>query len=202
VDIIAALIGVGGSILGAWLGARIAGRYSREATQKLLDGERAKREEEDRKQVKALLSALHAEVVSVWENYMATSGEHLDTLPDGQPFNYYVPIIADYFPVYHGSVSLLGLINDENLRLRIISGYTVAKSLVDSLRLNNELVKAHDAANDDASHAGNTNASQQIKKLRSQALLTYAGKLKRAHERAKQTGKELSELLQAAIKQL
>jgi hypothetical protein len=200
--LIGGIIGLIGAVIGAVVGGLITGYYSRKATKDLLDGERSKREEEHRKELKALLSALRAEVVSVWDNYMATSGEKLDTLPDGQPFTDKVPIIADYLPVYHGSISLLGLIDDENLRMRIISGYTVAKSFVDTLRLNNELLKERDAASESAWHQGNNNASQNVLKLKSQDLLAYAGKLKRAHERAKQTGKELAELLQAAIKQL
>lgn len=86
-EILSAFIGFVGALLGAWIG----GRYSRQATSDLLEGERKKRETEQKEQVRALLCALLEEIKSVWSNYMETSGKMVEEIPDGQPVRFTFP---------------------------------------------------------------------------------------------------------------
>jgi hypothetical protein len=195
-ELFCAFIGVVGAVGGAVWGGRIAGNISRQATQDLLDGERAKRNAEQKEQAVALLSTLHAEIASVWWAYAAMSGKLIDQLHDGA-FKYYVPIIGDYFPVYHGNVQFLGLL-EEHLRAQIISGYNLAKSLVDTLRLNNEFLKERDRALEMVwTQTGNT---QAVLKLKEQQLTAYGPLVKEAHNRAKEAAETLIPLLAAQIR--
>jgi hypothetical protein len=198
-ELVIAFIGFIGALLGAWLGGWLAGKYSRQATKDLLDGERKKREAEQKEQVQALLCALFGEIKSVWSNYMETSGNMVEAIPDNQPVRIYVPIIADYFPIYHGSVQMLGLIEDEHLLAQIISGYNVAKGLVDTLRLNNDFNSQRDHAHDQV-FLNNTNQTQTVLKIKEQTLAAYGPKVKEAHARAKKIAENLIPLLESAVK--
>jgi hypothetical protein len=193
-DIVSALIGFIGALVGAWIG----GRYSRQATKDLLDGEREKRKADQKEQVQALLCALLEEIKSVWSNYMETSGKMIEGIPTGQSVRIYIPIIADYFPIYHGSVQMLGLIEDKHLLTQIISGYNVAKGLVDTLRLNNEFNGQRDHANDQV-FLNNTNQTQNVLKIKEQTLAAYGPKVKEAHARARKTAETLIQLLESTI---
>jgi hypothetical protein len=130
---------------------------------------------------------------------MATSGQQLEVLPPDQPYKFYVPIIADYFPIYHGNVDSLGLIKDDDLRYEIISGYNLAKSLVDTLRLNNEFLRERDRASDQAWIAGGAPA-QNVLKIKEHNLAAYGPKVRQAHLVAKNSFISLNRRLESAIK--
>jgi hypothetical protein len=189
-----ALIGFIGAILGAIVGGTIAGVFSILATRQLLNEERQKSQDERQEGVKALLCALKSEVRSVWSHYMGDMGQHIEALPQGQGCNYYFPIIGEYFPIYNGSVNSLGLIKDDLLRHSIISVHTLAKSLIDSYRLNNQLIDEWEEAKDKVFYI-QTIHSQQVAKAKEQELMAYSPSLKKLHGETKKAVEELLEVL-------
>jgi gas vesicle protein len=192
-----AFIGFLGAIIGAIVGGFLAGHYSRQATKDLLDEERRKSEVEKDEQVKALLRALKNEVRSVWTHYMDDTGKHLESLPKESRCRFYFPIIGDYFPIYAGNVSSLGLITDVILQHQIISTYTLAKSLIDTYRLNNQLNKEVDDAVSQSFYL-NSPRADQAQKVKEQILDSYAPALKLLHVKTKNAVEELLEILDTA----
>jgi hypothetical protein len=88
-----------------------------------------------------LIQGLYDEITILWERYMWGVGEALENLCDGNGITWIYPITQDNFVIYNQNASLIGLIDDDNLRSSIIKTYTKARSLIDAYRLNNELVK-------------------------------------------------------------
>jgi gas vesicle protein len=190
-----ALIGFLGAIIGAIVGALVAGNYSRQATKDLLDEERKNRDSEKQERVNAILCALNNEMQAVWSHYMDAAGKQLEALGPGAPCRFYFPIIGDYFPIYDGNVGSLGLITDDLLRPQIISTYTLAKSLIDTYRLNNQLIKEWEDATKQIYYSQHTTQTQKVANMKEQALTAYAPALKELHERAKKAVKELKDSL-------
>jgi hypothetical protein len=182
--ILAGIIGAIGAVIGAIAGGWIAGWYSRKATSELLAGERAKDFKERQDAKKALLLSLKAEIQSVWSNYMETSGYLAEKHPGSGGFSHYIPVIADYFPVYHGNVTHLGLIEDAELQNEIISVYNIGKSLIDAFTLNNEFLRERDRTNEEHLKNDSTH-TLKAHKARVLAVEQYGPKIKVAHDRAK-----------------
>jgi hypothetical protein len=198
ITLLAGALGFIGAILGAVVGGFLAGHYSRQATKDLLDEERRNREVEKAENVKALLCALKDEMRSVWNHYMGDMGKQIEALPEGQGCKYYFPIIEEYFPIYHGSVTSLGLIKDDLLRHAIISAHTLAKSLIDSYRLNNQLIDEWEEAHDKIYYTLHTTQAQKVAAKKEQELVEYSPVLKALHVKTKASVEELLETLDTA----
>jgi hypothetical protein len=192
-----AWIGFFGAIVGSVVGGLLAGGYSRQATKDLLDEQRKLQAEEKYEQVKALLCVIKSELRNVWELYMGDMGKRIEALSEGQGCKYYFPIIGEYFPIYHGSVGSLGLIRDDLLRHCIISVHTLAKSLIDSYRLNNQLIDEWEEATDKIIYP-NAVQAQTVISAKMQALTAYGPVLKELHFRTKTAVEELLEILDTA----
>lgn len=93
----------------------------------------------------SLLKSYRAEIVTVWNQHKSslkvTDFNELN-LPKG--FLSIYPVTYDYFTVYHYNADRIGTINNDELRSNIIRAYSRAKGLVDTFRLNNELVNKVD----------------------------------------------------------
>jgi hypothetical protein len=76
----------------------------------------------------------------LWQRYDVRVRLCLATVQPGQFFNFQWPVYQDYFTVYTENASLLGRVADAELRTDIVRCYTFAKGIVDSLKLNADLV--------------------------------------------------------------
>ena len=132
-----------------------------------------------------LLQSIHDEIKTLWEVYNDGMGNCLEALEDGQPLKYYYPITQEYFTVYTTNAILIGKIKDHDLRKNIISTYTKAKGLIDSYRMNNDLVYKYEHSywrfqeTNSPIHRSSMNAHHQ-------ALVKYAKGLKETHNDVKQ----------------
>jgi len=198
-ELYVAWIGFVGAIVGAIVGGFLAGHYSRQATKDLLDEERENRKIEKKERVKSLLCAIDSEIRNVWDHYMETIGKRIEELPDNQAFRFYVPIIGDYFPVYHGNVNSLGLVIDDTLRHKIISTYNLAKSLVDTYKLNNQLNKERDTASDQLTYT-NSSQANRVLQMKEQSLVAYGPMVKAFHLKTKKAIEELLGMLDKVIR--
>lgn len=84
---------------------------------------------------------MHDEIETLWESYIVGVGNNLAALPENQPLLTYYPVTQEYFSVYVGNAILIGRISDTELRKSVVSTYAMARGLIDSYRLNNELLQ-------------------------------------------------------------
>ena len=184
-------------LIGAVVGGILTGGFSIFAVNKNETFTRNAKTEQDKKTLKGLLQALHDELESVNERYQETMGAHIEALPDDQPLLMYYPLINDFFTVYNANAHLIGTIDNNDLRKSIVRTYVLAKGLVDSFRMNNDLVAKFEhwhvrsAETDNVLHKNNAQAQYT-------ALVLYAKLIKKSHEEVK---KSLADLMRMLRKQ-
>lgn len=164
-EFFAALLGGGCTLIGVLFAHKLSNRKRSREQSELLQG---------------VLQGLHDEIETLWEIYTDRIGSHLDSLQDGQGFEGYWAVTQDYFTVYTSNCHLIGRITDVDLRKEIISTYSIAKSLVDSFKMNNELVSQLEQAAILARETQNEAHMQEVA-LRRQQVANYAAGLKRIH---------------------
>lgn len=134
----------GSAISGAVLGGLITGFFALRSTDKAHENQQAHAQENEEKIIKGLLQAIHDEIETVMDRYQETMGSRLESLEEGGALIFYYPLVSDFFTVYNGNSFLIGRIPDNDLRKQIIKTYTLAKGMVDSFRMNNDLVQKYE----------------------------------------------------------
>jgi len=137
----------GSAITGAVVGGLITGFFAIKATSKSFEHQKEHSDENEEQLIRGLLQAIHDEIETINERYQETMGARLESLPEGEALNFYYPLVSDFFTVYNGNSFLIGRIPDNDLRKQIIKTYTMAKGMVDSFRLNNDLVGKFEYSN-------------------------------------------------------
>lgn len=132
------------TLAGAVTGGLIAGYFSLTATREAHRHQKTLAEENEKLIISSLLQAIHDELETIFDRYQDSMGNRLESLNDGEPLYFYYPLVSDFFTVYHGNSFLLGRIKDNDLRKSIIKTYTIAKGMVDSFKLNNDMVHKAD----------------------------------------------------------
>jgi hypothetical protein len=130
--------------------------------------------------IQGVLQGLHDEIETLWEIYSERVGHHIETLQEGQGFECYWVVMQDYFTVYTSNSHLIGQITDVDLRKEIVATYITAKSLVDTFKMNNELVNQLEHATLLANETQNEKHQQEVV-LRHQQVASYASNLKQIH---------------------
>lgn len=186
----------GSAITGAIVGGLITGYFALETTKRSFKNQRAHADENEAKLIKGLLQAIHDEIETVYDRYQETMGSRLESLGDGGALAFYYPLVSDFFAVYNGNSFLIGRIPDNDLRKQIIKTYTLSKGMVDSFRLNNDLVQKFEHSNKVFEET-----QQEVHKQHAiahyNALVEYAKTLKQGHAALKQ---EVSNLLRVLRK--
>ena len=134
------------SFIGAILGAFVAGYFSLKATQAAHENQKKLTEEHDKKLLTGLLQAIHDEIETVFERYQEAMGARLESLRDGEALTNYYPLVSDFFTIYNSNGFLIGKIPSNDLRKQVIKTYTLSKGIVDSYRMNNDLVAKYEYA--------------------------------------------------------
>ncbi|VAV85342.1 hypothetical protein MNBD_DELTA01-321 [hydrothermal vent metagenome] len=175
----------GSAIAGAIIGGGITGFCTFKAVTLVHKNDIKLEKKKESSLIEGLLQAYHDEIETVWGRYQNSMGTQLEALPNGTPLLLLYPLFSDYFTIYHSNASIIGKIDDHDLRKEIVSFYTAAKGLVDSYRLNNELVQKYEywealyqESNNDA-HKQKAIASYQI-------LIAYADAIRKLHEDIKE----------------
>lgn len=141
--------------------------------------------ERERFLVKGFLDSIHDEVEVIWKRYQDTMGDKVEKLPEGAPLLMYYPVTQDYFTVYNGNSSLIGKIENHELRQSIIAVYTKAKGLLDSYKMNNEMLQKYENFNSLYRERGNPSIEGQVNAQYSR-LVDYAEKLKEMHNEVRE----------------
>jgi hypothetical protein len=88
----------------------------------------------------ALVQAISDEIDGFWKFYSGKVGSELDALEEHKIASVF-PIDQSYFVIFDASASSIGGLPDADLRTKIIQFYVSAKSMVDSLRDYERLVR-------------------------------------------------------------
>jgi hypothetical protein len=128
--LVGSLIGGALAIIGAIWGAHFQHRAQEKLTARA-----------DVAEVEGYLGALHAEMTVLWGSFHNRVSPALTQLPEGSVFNFRWPARNDYFTVYNSNAHLLGRVPSAELRTLIITTYTAAKGMLDSLGYNGEAVQ-------------------------------------------------------------
>lgn len=179
------------------LGALIGSALTLLATYLSHRWQRSNQETKDQEMLLGILQAIHDEIETLWDNYMDGIGHQTEAMADGQPLNMYYPITQEYFTVYNTNAFFIGRIRDHDLRKLIVSTYSKARGLIDSYRLNNDLVQKHEHAywifQETQNQIHRANAASHYT-----ALANYSKALKKGHAEVK---KQVQELLRALRKE-
>jgi len=173
------------TLIGAIAGGVITGYFSSKATKVAHANQKEIALENENQIIRSLMQALHDELETIFDNYQENMGNRLESLDDGKPLFFYYPLVSDFFNVYNGNTFLLGRIKDNDLRKSIIKTYTLGKGMVDSYRMNNDLVQKFEHW--DSVYA-ETQSKFYLEKARAQqqGLIEYARVLKQQHATLKQ----------------
>lgn len=134
-------------IVAAIIGGLIAGTFTVIATVLSFRHQRKQQAEIEAKNELSLLQAIYSEIDILWSRYNEGIGQFLESLDDGQPFLRKYPMFQDYFPVYRRNTAHIVRIQDNVIQRLIVSIYTKATGLVDSIINNNELVDKYESRN-------------------------------------------------------
>lgn len=168
------------TIIGAIIGGLIAGYYSSRATKTAHQNQKELADENEAHIIRSLLQAIHDELETVFDNYQENMGHRIESLNDGGAILFYYPLVSDFFSVYNGNTFLLGRIKDNDLRKNIIKTYTLGKGMIDSFRMNNDLLQKYEHW--DAVYS-ETKLQVHLDKAvaKHQELVEYAKALKQQH---------------------
>jgi len=182
-------------LIASIIGAAIAGFCSLRATQNAHKNELKKQGQYQKKAIQNLLQSLNEEITILWKTYLWGVGNELEKLDDGQPLNIYYPLTQEYLTVYNNNSDLIGSIDNNELRSAIVEAYTMARSLIDSYRLNNDFVHQYEHWHWVSTETKNplhvTRANAQLV-----ALTNYAEKIKEIHRNLKDKVQVLIDLIE------
>lgn len=132
-NLLSALLGalLGGilSLAGSWLAVKLTYKMNRKID-----------EENSIALVTGFLHTIRSDIESLYKGYFESIGNVIETISDGQPVLSIYIVDEDYFTVYNSNANLLVKIKDNHLRQEIVNTYNIAKSLIDSYRVNNHLL--------------------------------------------------------------
>ncbi|MFH2144590.1 MAG: hypothetical protein ABII75_00985 [Candidatus Omnitrophota bacterium] len=97
-------------------------------------------QQREKKEIEGFLQAIHDEIETLWKVYMEGMGNLLEATPINSPLPYYYPLTQEYFTIYVNNTSFVSKIEDIVLRKNIVETYVQAKGVIDSYKMNHELV--------------------------------------------------------------
>ncbi len=147
-------------------------------------------ERKEREHLVGLLQALHDEIETLWETYMESVGSQVENLSVEQGFHFYWPLSQDYFTVYSANAFFISKIKDPELRKKIVTTYTKARGLIDTFRMNNDLLQKFEYSEEIARVTMNP-AYFTIVEARRLGLIEYGAAIKNSHENLKRMIEEL-----------
>jgi hypothetical protein len=148
--LVAAVLGVVGSVIAGVLGGWLGGRLSVKAA--LRGAEKAHKDNLEREsramgqQVVGFVQALQAEVEGLLVSFEAEIAPTIRAAKAEDGVTVFFPIGRDYFIVYPANASMLGHIDDLQLRKRIVKMYIAMKAMIDTIHMNNRYLDAFNRA--------------------------------------------------------
>ena len=149
-----------------------------------------KQQSNENELITGILKGIHDEVDCLWGLYSSRIGNMTESLPKDKPLDVFWPITQDYFTFYNANATLLGRIKDVELRKLIVITYSNLKGMVDTYRMNNELVIKFEAAAF-LHQETQTEVHKQQLGARYNAMVQYAKSLQETHLSCKDSVQKL-----------
>lgn len=134
------LSGLIGAVVGGLIAAISTMWAAGRSTKKAFNYSRSLQDEADRESLRRLLLAIKAEVETVWSGYQLEAGHLVESLLPGEGLALTYKLRQQYFTVYDSNAQYLGHVEDDQLRAAIVRTYTLAKGLIDTHLVNNDLL--------------------------------------------------------------
>ena len=125
------LLTVVASLLSAWIGGRIAGKYALKAQRQAALDQRERDRETEREALCGTLRAIQAELKSLKSDNLEPFKKRLTARPLGAFGT--KTAHENYFSVFESNAALLGKIEEAELITRIVSVYGQAKGFIDNI---------------------------------------------------------------------
>lgn len=178
------------SVVGALIGGGMTGYFTLKAAAKSHANALNVQQENQKKVVRAFLQAVHDEIETLWDTYQEGIGVQLESLQDGHGLLFYYPVTQEYFTVYNGNAFLIGHVEDADLRKLIVQVYAKARGLIDSYRMNNDMLGKLEYWSNLHKETGNK-VYEQNAQGQFAAMQAYAAKLKKSHKELKDLSGQL-----------
>jgi hypothetical protein len=159
---------------------------------------------EERGKCKRFLQSIHDEVDATLSLYLAKYGKHLEETDESKGIEGYGMQDQDYFTVYSSNATLLGIVKNKELRKAIVTTYAKAKSLMDSISLNNAILQKREEALK-LHFVANANARGDVPALLQdygKSLVAFAPQLRAAHYDLKKDALELLKMIETELERL
>jgi hypothetical protein len=134
------LSGLVGAIVGGLIAAFSTMWAANKGAERAFNYSRTLQDEADREALRRLLLAIRAEVETVWNGYQLEVGRLVESLKDGEGLALIYKLRQQYFTVYDSNAQYLGHVENDELRAAIVRTYTLAKGLIDTHLVNNDLL--------------------------------------------------------------
>lgn len=168
------------TVVGALLGGGLTGYFTLRAADKSHKHALDIQKQNQKKIIKGFLQAVHDEIETLWETYQSGVGVQLEALQDGMALVVYWPVTQDYFTVYGSNGFLIGHIDDADLRKLIVQVYSKARGLIDSYKMNNDMLGKLEFWTNLYKETNNQ-VYQQNAQGQFAAMQLYAKKMKESH---------------------
>ena len=178
------------TVTGAIVGGGLTGYFTLRAADKSHRQALDVQKQNQKKIVKGFLQAVHDEIETLWETYQSGIGVQLEALKDGYALLAFYPVTQDYFTVYSSNGFLIGHVEDADLRKLIVQVYSKARGLIDSYKMNNDMLgKLEFWAN--LHKETNNPVHKQNEQGQLTAMQLYAKRMKKSHAEVKEFSGQL-----------
>jgi hypothetical protein len=168
------------SLISAIIGGLIAGGFSLLAVSATHKNDLKKKQKQEETLLEEFLASIRVEIDTLWNRYMAGIGKTLEDLPNNQPLLFFYPVTQDYFTIYESNATLIGKIQDRDLSKLLVTTYLQAKGLIDSYRMNNELVQKFENFMFLYQQTNNSILKSQAEAVKT-SLTSYADDIRKSH---------------------
>lgn len=187
-NLLSGLIGaVVGGLMAMWAGSKSAKQQ--------FDYSRMLQVEAEREATRRFLLAIKAEVETIWTGYEHEVGHRVGALQPGEGLPVTYRLRQQYFTVYDTNAQYLGHVEDDELRSAIVRTYTLAKGLIDTHLVNNDLLERMNAVAVTIYGTPQQLIAQQEKLIASENWQAFGTELKTAYQQTKQSMERLVQLL-------
>lgn len=121
-------------------GGLLGGLFTYLGVRLTINHEKQKNLAAEKSEVNAFCKAIYAELDSILSRYLFSIGDQIGKHRTDQPFLFFYSVGEEYFTVFNSNAHLLGKVEDDELRSRIVRIYTFTKGHLDSLRMNNAML--------------------------------------------------------------
>lgn len=178
------------TLAGALVGGGLTGFFTLRAADKSHKDSLDLQKQNQKKLIKGFLQAVHDEIETLWDTYQTGIGVQLEVLQEGYALLVYYPVTQDYFTVYSSNGFLIGHVEDPDLRKLIVQVYSKSRGLIDSYKMNNEMLgKLEFWVN---LHKETTNpVYEQNAQAQLVAMQVYAKRMRTSHNELKELSGQL-----------